>query len=195
MSNKDKSFTAAAGLEHAVNLLRQYSTEQVGLPVMPPHPGIGELATLDLLAPHVFGKAAALDSSHALAHMDPPTPWITWATALWNARLNQNLLHPATAPFAIEAEKLVLDWLTPYFRMNGGHMCSGSTLANLTALWAARDSAGITKIIASPASHLSIKKAACILGLVYEEVPTTTRGQLDASQLGDLSQTCLVLTA
>jgi len=40
------------------------------------------------------------------AHMDPPTPWITWAIGLWNARLNQNLLHTATSPFATEGRKI-----------------------------------------------------------------------------------------
>jgi hypothetical protein len=72
-----------------------------------------------------------LDAGEAMAHMDPPTPWITWAVALWNARLNQNLLHPATAPFAREAEACVVEWLAPFFGMNGGHMTAGSSLANL----------------------------------------------------------------
>ena len=72
---------------------------------------------------------------------------------LWNARLNQNLLHSATAPFATEAEKQVIDWLQPYFGMGAGHMCSGSTLANLTALWAARDVKSIKKVVASEAAH------------------------------------------
>ena len=90
MSEKDKSFLPDTGLEHAVDLLRQVSKVQENLPDRFPNLGIGELETLDLLAPHVLGGAARLDSSNAFAHMDPPTPWITWATTLWNARLNQN---------------------------------------------------------------------------------------------------------
>jgi L-2,4-diaminobutyrate decarboxylase len=195
MSEKDKSFLPDAGLEHAVNLLRQVPKVQENLPDRFPERGIGEIQTLDLLAPHVLGRSARLDKSNALAHMDPPTPWITWATALWNARLNQNLLHPATAPFAIEAEKKVMDWLTPFFGMNGGHMCSGSTIASLTALWAARDATAIEKIIASKAAHISIEKAAKILGLPYEQIATNTDGQIDSNKIGDLSNACLVLTA
>lgn len=195
MSEKDKSFLPDIGLEHAINLLRQESKAQENLPDRFPERGIGEVQTLDLLAPHVLGRAARLDNSKALAHMDPPTPWITWATALWNARLNQNLLHPATAPFAGEAEKKVLDWLTPFFGMNGGHMCSGSTIANLTALWAARDVKGIEKIIASKAAHISIEKAAKILGLPYEQISTNIYGQIDTDKIGDISNACLVLTA
>src|SRR5690554_3674622 len=195
MSEKDKSFFPDTGLEHAVNLLRQVSKAQENLPDRFPERGIGEVQTLDLLAPHVLGRATRLDNSNALAHMDPPTPWITWATTLWNARLNQNLLHPATAPFAIEAEKKVMDWLTPFFGMNGGHMCSGSTIANLTALWAARDAKGIEKIIASKAAHISIEKAAKILGLPYEQISTNTYGQINSDKIGDISNACLVLTA
>ncbi len=195
MNNKDISFSPETGLEYAINLLRQVPLESVDLPEAFPELGIGELETLKVLAPHVLGGAARLDAPNALAHMDPPTPWITWATALWNARLNQNLLHRATAPFAIEAEKRVIDWLTPFFGMNGGHMCSGSTISNLTALWAARDAKGIKKVIASEAAHLSIQKAARILGLPYKQIPVNERGQLDPGQLGDVTDACLVLTA
>jgi glutamate/tyrosine decarboxylase-like PLP-dependent enzyme len=195
MNEIDKCFLADTGLEHAVDLLRQAPETHENLPDNFPGCGIGEFETLDLLAPHVLGRAARLDKSIALAHMDPPTPWITWATALWNARLNQNLLHPATAPFAIEAEKKVLDWLTPFFGMQGGHMCSGSTIANLTALWAARDAKSVEKIIASKAAHISIEKAARILGLPYEQIDTNSNGQIDPEKIGDLSKACLVLTA
>ena len=194
-SNKDQSFSPNAGLEHAIKLLQQVSFEPENLPKKCPNSGLGELETMDLLAPHVLGRAARLDRSDTLAHMDPPTPCITWVTALWNASLNQNLLHPATSPFALEAEKLVIDWLTPFFGMNGGHLCSGSTLANLTSLWAARDAAGIKRVVASKASHLSIKKAARILGLSYEEIPTNSKGQIDTEQLNNISDACLVLTA
>ena len=194
-SNKDQSFSPNAGLEYAINLLRQVTFDPQHLPRKCPNSGLGELETMELLAPHILGRAARLDRSDALAHMDPPTPWITWVTALWNASLNQNLLHPATSPFALEAEKLVIDWLTPFFGMHGGHLCSGSTLANLTSLWAARDAAGIKRVVASKASHLSIKKAARILGLTYEEIPTNSKGQIDAEQLNSISDACLVLTA
>ncbi len=195
MSKKDKSFLPDSGLEHAVELLRKTLNAQEKLPDEFPNLGFGEIESLDLLAPHVLGGAARLDSANALAHMDPPTPWITWATTLWNARLNQNLLHPDTAPFAIEAEKKVIDWLAPFFGMNGGHMCSGSTIANLTALWAARDAKSIEKIVASKAAHISIEKAARILGLPYAQIATNSDGQIDIDKIGDISKVCLVLTA
>ena len=193
--NIEKSFSPTPDLEYALKLLTETTSSQENLPKICPNTGIGEMDTLDLLAPHVLGSASYLDSPNALAHMDPPTPWITWAMALWNARLNQNLLHPAVSPFATQAEKLVIQWLIPFFGMGGGHMCSGSTVANLTAIWAARDSKNITEVVTSQSAHLSIEKASKILGLKFRKVPTNKKGQIDSEQLGDLSNACLVLTA
>lgn len=128
--------------------------------------------------------------------MDPPTPWITWATTLWNASLNQNLLHPATAPVARDVEERVVEWLAPFFGMTGGHMTPGSTLANLTALWAARECAGVEEVIASDSAHLSIGKAAHLLGLRYRTLPADPGGALVAESLpDDLTRVAVVLTA
>jgi L-2,4-diaminobutyrate decarboxylase len=115
---------------------------------------------------------------------------------LWNASLNQNLLHPATAPVARQMEQRVVAWLAPFFGMNGGHMTPGSTVANLTALWSARECAGVTEVIASEGAHLSIAKAAHILGLKYLSVPIDANGSMDSAQLPtDLRKSALVLTA
>ena len=75
-------------------------------------------------------------------------------------------------------------------------MVPGSTIANLTALWVARDAAGARRVIASESAHLSIRKAAHILGMNFEVVPTDHKQRLDERTLnGDLSDACLVLTA
>lgn len=198
---RDDSFEPdAAGLSRAVALLTEAGQAAAGarlpLPSKLPEQGIGEVPTLERLAPHVLGAAARLGAPDAFAHMDPPTPWLTWALTLWNASLNQNLLHPATAPFARDAERLVIEWLAPAFGMEGGHMTPGSTVANLTALWAARDAAGARRVVASAAAHLSVRKAAHLLGMRYEEIPADPAQRLDAGALpGDLSDVCLVLTA
>lgn len=195
MKKLDKNFLPDAGLETAIDLLREVPSEREVLPERFPELGLGEIETLELLAPHILGRAARLDDPQSFAHMDPPTPWITWVTSLWNARLNQNLLHHETGPFALEAEERVIGWLAPYFGMEGGHMCSGSTLANLTALWAARESGGIKKIVASDTAHLSIVKASKILGLPIEIIESDFQDRMIRRKLSDLSNACLVLTA
>jgi L-2,4-diaminobutyrate decarboxylase len=188
----------AQALEHAVALMGQVfaSGDAASLGASLPETGMGSLATLDQLAPLVLGQAARLGSPVAFAHKDPPTPWITWATTLWNASLNQNLLHPATAPVARELEEKVIAWLSPYFGMTGGHMTPGSSAANLTALWAARECAGVTEVVASDSAHLSIKKSAHILGLRFTMIPTDARGVLSVEALPkDMTRTALVLTS
>lgn len=195
----DKEFTVdPEGLHQAVELMSGdfSSAEGFSLPIELPQVGMGSTAALNSLAPSILGGAARLGEATSFAHMDPPTPWITWAITLWNASLNQNLLHPATAPVARQMEKRVVAWLAPFFGMNGGHMTPGSTVANLTALWSARECAGVTQVIASEGAHLSIAKAAHILGLKYLSVPIDANGSMDAMQLPtDLSKSALVLTA
>jgi len=122
MHQPDPSFVAGDGLRRALELLMSPDGPTTGhLPPRLPESGVGEARALDMMSGRVLGEAARLGSSRSLAHMDPPTPWITWAMALWDASLNQNMLHEVTSPFASQAEALVLSWLTPYFGMQGGH--------------------------------------------------------------------------
>jgi glutamate/tyrosine decarboxylase-like PLP-dependent enzyme len=115
--------------------------------------------------------------------------------ALWNASLNQNMLHEMTSPFATQAEALVLSWLAPYFGMQGGHFCAGSTIANLTGIWAARDAAGVKTVVTSQAAHLSVEKACRLLRLELVKVAVDRQGRLDCEHLPNLDDACLVLTA
>ena len=115
--DSDPSFFAdPAGLQQALKLL--LSTPPASAAAVDslssglPESGLGETATLDLLAPLILGGARRLNAPDALAHMDPPTPWIAWATTLWNAALNQNLLHPDIAPVARDVEARVVNWLS-----------------------------------------------------------------------------------
>ena len=195
MQIPDPSFSAHDGLNRALELLVSRSRDSVDLPLTLPESGLGDLPTLEMLSGHVLDRAAQLGSPTSLAHMDPPTPWITWAMALWVASLNQNILHEMTSPFATQAEALVLNWLAPYFGMQGGHFCAGSTIANLTGIWAARDAAGVKKVVTSQAAHLSVEKACRLLGLELLKVPVDRRGRLDCEQLPNLDDACLVLTA
>ncbi len=185
------------GLALAVELLLEGANlPTMALPGTLPAEGVGEIDALRMLAPRLIGGAAKLGDEAALAHMDPPTPWVTWAVTLWNAALNQNLLHPDTSPAAGDIERRVVDWLAPRFGMRGGHMTPGATVANLTALWAARDIAGVGRVLASEDAHLSVRKAAHLLGLRYEGLPTDSEGRLDRHALqSDLGDCCVVLTA
>jgi len=159
-------------------------------------PAVGPIQALRDLAGAVLPGANHLDDPGFFAHMDPATPWITWVTAQWAARLNQNLLHPDTGSLARELEERVIAVLAPVWGMAGGHLAPGSTVANLTALWAARDLRRVRTVVASQAAHLSVAKAAHILGLGHQTVATDDEGRLDLTSFtGDLSTAALVLTA
>lgn len=181
-------------LELALALMQAPGNTTFDIPLALPEQGLGDLETLRCLAPKVLGEAAQLGNSTTLAHMDPPTETISWATTLWNASLNQNLLHPATSPFASGAEATCISWLAPFFGMSGGHFCSGSTLGNLTALWAARNCKGVTRVFASELAHNSISKCCNMLGLQYESLPVNDDMTVQVPASG-LQGSCLVLTA
>jgi len=87
---------------------------------------------------HAFDGAAQAYHPSYFAHMDPPTATVTSLAALWQTATNQNLLHPDAAPAARALERRVIEWLAPWFGMQGGHLVPRSTIANFTAIWAAR---------------------------------------------------------
>jgi L-2,4-diaminobutyrate decarboxylase len=190
------------GLERALKQLidfRNGTVIKTRIPALPtglPNVGIGGRAAMEQLAPWALDSSARLDAPGFIAHMDPPTPWMTWASALWMAGTNQNLLHPDAAPVASDLEQKVIEWLAPWFGMTGGHMVPDSTLGNLTALWAARDVAGVKRIVTSADAHLSVEKAARILGMPIEFLTVDETRALRADQLDmNLSDAALVLTA
>lgn len=176
------------GLELSLDLL--LSGVRFASPPLPsvlPEQGFGHAQTLRALAGPILDDGRDLGAPGFLAHMDPPTPWITWAMHLWTARMNQNLLHPDTAPRARELEERLIEWLAPLFAMSGGHMTPGSTIANLTALWCARE-AGAREVVARAHAHLSVRKAAKLLGMPYRPVVSWDR-------TGNLAESAAVITA
>ncbi len=142
---------------------------ELALPAELVEAGLGSAEALRLITPYLRAAGRRLGDPGFLAHMDPPTPWPTWVATLLGASTNQNLLHPDTAPAAHLIETAVVDWLAPDFTADptaaSGHLVPGSTVANLTSLWAARDLTGARTVVVSSQAHLSIRKAAAILGL------------------------------
>jgi glutamate/tyrosine decarboxylase-like PLP-dependent enzyme len=165
-----------------------------GFPTELPLNGIGDAAAFALFSTAIQSRSARLGDVHALAHMDPPPLDIAARLVGLNAEFNQNMLHREVSPFATEVEARVIDWLAPLFGMRCGHFCSGSTLANLTAIWRARE-AGAQCVIASVDAHISVAKAAHILGMPFRAVAVNVHGRLNRTQLGDVKDAVVVLTA
>lgn len=179
----------AAGLRQAVDALLSPADDGPAreLPAVMPEDGIGPADALGALEPLVLRNGRDLGAPGFFAHMDPPTPWITWATAMWSASMNQNLLHTDSAPVARQIEQRAVEWLAPFFGQSGGHFTPGSTVSNLTAIWAARE-AGATEVVASRHAHVSVAKSAHMLGLPLRHVD-------EWNEPGNVSQSCVVITA
>lgn len=168
--------------------------QNTNIPESLPLSGLGESAAYELIASLVQERSALLGDPAVLAHMDPAPASVAARLVGLNAKFNQNLLHPDLSPFATHAEARVIQWLCPYFDMSSGHMCAGSTIANLAALWCAREH-GASHVVASPDAHISVPKAASILGLPYETLPIDQEGRVTTLQKPLREDTALVLTA
>jgi L-2,4-diaminobutyrate decarboxylase len=158
--------------------------------------GIGAERALKDLAPFLR-HAQRLGAPGFFAHIDPPTPVVSWIGSPWVASQNQNLLHADTGAFAQELERRVVRWLAPFFGADGGHMVPGATVANLSACWAAHELQGVTDVVASAAAHVSITKAARLMGLRLHRVETDESQRLSPTAVPNVcpSRTALVLTA
>jgi len=159
-----------------------------------PETGTDESGVLALFTDLIESRSTRLGASTSLAHMDPPTPDLAARLVGLNAVHNQNLLHPDLSPFATEAERRVIDWLAPFFGMRDGHLCGGSSIANLAALWCAREH-GARSVTASLDAHLSIPKAAHLLGMDYHALPIDERGRAIVPPTGVADDGALVLSA
>lgn len=173
------------------------------LPRAMPVRGIGAQAALAQFAAIALPDAGMLRDPLSASRMAAPTPWVTWAAASWVASRSENLLDQHTNPQAEDLHDLLMAWLTPLYGMNAGHLVPGTTVANLTALWTARDSRGAIRIAASESAHDSMSKVARVLGMPLVTLPADENDVLDVGGLADmarrdpegLTRTAIVLTA
>lgn len=194
-------------LRHALDLATDPPVSQSialsELPIEIPAEGIGPEAALDLMSTFALPKSTSLADPMAASRMGTPTPWITWIGATWVAARSDNLLHKAVTPQVNALADRVIDWLAPIWGMKDGIIVPGATVANLTALWAARDAAGATKIVTSESAHGSVIKAARVLGMTLVQLESLATEELDLDAFVDyarrdpdgFSRSVVVLTA
>src|SRR2546423_2169197 len=122
----------------------------------------------------------------------PGTPIGAFADLLAST-LNANLTIWRSAPAPVEFERMTIDWIRQILGFNpeaGGLFVSGGSMANLTALAAARQtkqhSLGRLRIYASSAMHFSIAKAAALLGIGRENVRHVAVDKCFKMRLDDL---------
>jgi glutamate/tyrosine decarboxylase-like PLP-dependent enzyme len=89
---------------------------------------------------------------------------------------------PATAEMereAVEALRVMLGVPAPGL----GHLTSSGTVANLEALWVARELAPDTTVLSSEAAHYTHGRMCGVLGIPHETVPQDARGRMDLDAL------------
>lgn len=115
---------------------------------------------------------------------DPSFPTILGYLAFMLSNPNNHAYEggPVTTEMEMEAVELMLKFTG--LNEGWGHLCSGGSLANMEALWAARDFYSEGKVCFSEVSHYSWKRICKILGIKnYKEMPVDQFFRMDINSL------------
>lgn len=167
-------------LAEALALLEQ------GFAVPPggPRPGPAERAALLAAAARLHDNLPYHEALY-LGHMQkPPHPVARLAYTL-ALRLNPNNhgYDGGRASSIMEREAVAEIAAMFGWREHLGHLCGGGTLANLEALWVARERRPGLAVAASEQAHYSHRRLAGLLAVPFVALPCDARGRLDPAAL------------
>ena len=116
--------------------------------------------------------------------LKPPHPVarLAYALALW-INPNNHARDGGRASSAMEQEAVAELARLFGWRRHLGHLCGGGTLANLEALWVARQLRSGGRVLASAQAHYTHQRVCGVLGLPFASVPTDERGRMDMGAL------------
>lgn len=182
---------ASAAAEHAAAVAH----ELAGAPI--PETGRSLRSVLDLLFDRVFPAAYNTASPGFFGYLAGGGIPQAAVADLIAGVINRFVGRWAAAPAATQLEVNVLRWfaeLVGYPATARGVLTSGGSLANLTAIFAARQhrigyDLSSARFYASDQIHFSIPKAAAICGLPKESlrrVPSDAGGRMDVAALAQL---------
>ncbi|MGZ5074031.1 MAG: pyridoxal phosphate-dependent decarboxylase family protein [Usitatibacter sp.] len=116
--------------------------------------------------------------------LKPPHPVARAAAALadW-INPNNHALDGGRASSRMEKEAVaeiarMFGWQTHL-----GHLCSGGTMANLEALWIARELRPGARILASSQAHYTHARLCAVLGIEFEAIACDREGRMDMQAL------------
>jgi aromatic-L-amino-acid decarboxylase len=115
---------------------------------------------------------------------------------LMAATLNSISILWRTAPAATELEGVVLDWTAKLLGLPDdwhGHIEDSASTSTMAAMIAAREATGRTEVVCSEQTHSSVAKAARMIGMRLRKVGTDDAFRLRVDELGDLSETAVVV--
>lgn len=131
--------------------------------------------------------------------LKPPHPVARLAYALaMDINPNNHALDGGRASSAMEKEAIAALARMAGFKVHLGHLTGGGTMANLEALWVARELAGVGRVIASSEAHYTHSRMSALLGMEFVPVAADGSGCMDvdalAAELDRGGAACVVVT-
>lgn len=139
---------------------------------------------------HPFYAGQMLKPPHPIARA-------AYALATW-INPNNHALDGGRASSAMEKEAVAEIAAMFGWREHLGHLCGGGTMANLEALWVARELHPGKRTVASEQAHYTHSRISGVLGVNFSAVPCDSRARMDVASLekmlraGDVG--CVVAT-
>lgn len=128
--------------------------------------------------------------------LKPPHP-LTWAAYAMAMSINPNNHALDGGPPSSEMEKEAVAELARFFGYGEeflGHLTASGTIANLEALWAARESHPEKKIAFSEHSHYTHERMCSVLGVEGVKVPVLENGEFDLDTINPKEIGTMVVT-
>lgn len=146
--------------------------------------GPGEREALSELTERLRNSYPYPDPRYAGQMLKPPAAiaWAAYATAML---LNPNNHALDGGPATAEMEKDAVAQLAAMLGLpqHLGHLTSSGTIANLEALWVARELHPDAAIVSGENAHYTHVRACALLGARHETVPEDARGRIDLDAL------------
>src|SRR3954471_16091324 len=144
----------------------------------------GEQQALAELAERLRNTYPYPDPHYAGQMLKPPVAiaWAAYATAML---LNPNNHALDGGPATAEMEKDAVAQLAAMFGLGRhlGHLTASGTIANLEALWVARELHPDRAIVSGANAHYTHARVSAVLGARHETVPEDAHGRLDPDAL------------
>src|SRR3954451_9349798 len=147
-------------------------------------PEPGELEALAELAERLRNTYPYPDPHYAGQMLKPPSA-IAWAAYATTMLLNPNNHALDGGPATAEMEKDAVAQLATMFGLEQhlGHLTASGTIANLEALWVARELHPGAAIVSGENAHYTHERVSAVLGAIHETVPQDGAGHLDLDAL------------
>ena len=116
--------------------------------------------------------------------LKPPHPVarLAYALSMW-INPNNHALDGGRASSAMEREAVAALAAMFGWETHLGHLCGGGTMANLEALWVARELRPGAVVLASSQAHYTHSRISAVLGIPFEPVECDRLGRMDLDAL------------